>query len=86
MHALAAEELLSFIAGAAECNAQGGVLAPNNAQGNPRPRLVQSTMDLHFNVGQMPDGTNFGRAQLDVISLKVLLCVVVSTPEQLSHH
>ncbi|GGH21084.1 hypothetical protein SAMN05444007_102481 [Cribrihabitans marinus] len=80
MQALAAEETIAFIQGAAKCAASGGELLPKDGDGNPRPRLVRSEMDLHFNVGAMPNGSNFGRGQFDVSSIKVLMCVVSSTP------
>ncbi|WP_299892952.1 hypothetical protein [uncultured Ruegeria sp.] len=75
MHAVAAEQVIAFVQGGAECVANGGVLASN------RPRLIRSEMDLHFNVGPLPDGSNFGRGQFDVSSIKVLLCVVANAPE-----
>ena len=80
MHALAAEEVLAFIQGSANCLAAGGVMWPQDAAGNPRPRLIRSEMDLHFNIGQLPNGSNFGRGQFDVSSIKLLMCVVPETP------
>ncbi len=80
MSALAAEEALAFIAGTAQCQSLGGEVFPKDDQGNPRPQLVQSTMDLHFNVGALPGNKNFGRGQFDIHSLKILLCVVADTP------
>ncbi len=75
MHAVAAEQVIAFVQGGADCVANGGVLASD------RPRLIRSEMDLHFNVGPLPDGSNFGRGQFDVSSIKVLLCVVANAPE-----
>jgi len=80
MHALAAEEMLAFIQGSANCLAAGGVMWPQDADGKPRPRLIRSEMDLHFNVGELPNGSNFGRGQFDVASIKLLMCVVPETP------
>lgn len=80
MSALAAEEIVAFIQGAAECAALGGGLWPKGEDNNPRPRLVRSEMDLHFNIGPLPNGTHFGRGQFDVSSIKLLMCVVPSDP------
>ncbi|WP_299047388.1 hypothetical protein [uncultured Tateyamaria sp.] len=80
MHALAAEEILAFVQGSANCLAAGGVMWPQDADGAPRPRLIRSEMDLHFNIGELPNGSNFGRGQFDVASIKLLMCVVPETP------
>lgn len=71
MQALAAEEIVAFAQEGAACIAEGGQLASNV------PHLIRSEMDLHYNIGNGPNNTHFGRGQFDISSIKVLLCVVV---------
>lgn len=80
MHALAAEEVIAFIQGSAECLANEGTIWPQDGNGNPRPRLIRSEMDLHFNIGILPNNSNFGRGQIDVGSIKLLMCIVSASP------
>lgn len=80
MHALAAEEVIAFVQGTAECLANEGTIWPQDGDGNPRPRLIRSEMDLHFNIGTLPNDSNFGRGQIDVGSIKILMCIVSANP------